>query len=774
MIHKSNFSLKNIDGNPFNPVRMFKRTVNPAAKKSHLTANARIFVLISLFCAEICIAQAPAHLTTELLEHTDRVFLDGYPADIPPAKLGDVIERYQTAAIRSSEPYLGWTVNSDKNNTLQTAYHILVASSPELLAGNEADMWDSDEIASDNSVSVQYAGKPLQTSTVYYWKVKIRDNHGTESDFSHIKSFMTADKFDSETSRYPLQITDEYPVKITYPGNGHTFIDFGKDAFGKLKLTLSSNKETDTVVIRLGECLRDGLIDRKPAGTIRYAEYRLPLMTGVHTYAVKIRPDRRNTDKSANGFGAHPILMPDYIGEVYPFRYCEIENYSPAPAVENIVRQTVHYPFNETAASFHSSDSVLNQVWDLCKYSIKATSFTGTYIDGDRERIPYEADAFITQLAHYSVDREYSIARHTHEHLIKHATWPTEWILQSVLMAWYDYLYTGNPASLQKYYEDLKCKSLMGLKESNGLISSKTGKQTPEFLQSIRLNSGTLRDIVDWPHTGILGLGKNEGGETDGFVFTDYNTVVNAYHYEAVRLLGKIAEAVGKTADRDFYAGEAEHVKSQINRLLFDADKGYYNDGIGTNHSSLHACMFPMAFGIVPAKHTASVMDFIRSRGIACMFGAPALVNAAYEAHDAEYGLQLLSSTAERSWYNMIRAGSTITLEAWDNKYKPNQDWNHSSGAAPAFLIARRLMGIEPVEPGFRRIRIKPQPATLRQAEMQIPSVRGVIRVSFDNLPGRKFSLEADIPANSVAEIWLPRLSKKYRLTVDDIPQKGR
>jgi hypothetical protein len=31
------------------------------------------------------------------------------------------------------------------------------------------------------------------------------------------------------------------------------------------------------------------------------------------------------------------------------------------------------------------------------------------YVDGDRERIPYEADAYINMLSHYAVDSEYSI-----------------------------------------------------------------------------------------------------------------------------------------------------------------------------------------------------------------------------------------------------------------------------------------------------------------------------------------------------------------------------
>lgn len=75
--------------------------------------------------------------------------------------------------------------------------------------------------------------------------------------------------------------------------------------------------------------------------------------------------------------------MPSYIGEVVPFRYVELENYGGNAEQALLVRNAVYYPYNEKASYFESSDSILNQVWDLCKYSVKATSFTGQFIDGD-------------------------------------------------------------------------------------------------------------------------------------------------------------------------------------------------------------------------------------------------------------------------------------------------------------------------------------------------------------------------------------------------------
>src|SRR5690606_35045087 len=116
--------------------------------------------------------------------------------------------------------------------------------------------------------------------------------------------------------------------------------------------------------------------------------------------------------------------------------------------------------------------------------------------------------------------------------------------------------------------------------------------------------------------------------------------------------------------------------------------------------------------------------------------------------------------------------GSTITMESWDNKYKPNQDWNHAWGAVPANIIPRKLMGIEPLEAGFEKIRIKPQPGTLEFAEVKHPTLRGDILVKFTNVPEESFQLEVEIPANTTADVCLPYSSKQQRVQINYQPTR--
>ncbi len=706
-------------------------------------------------------SNAPSGLSVNLLVHADQVFLNGYPVNTPLSEVYGRNENFQFTEIGQKQPFFGWVVNSVKNNTLQVAYRILVASNQDSLSAGKGDCWDSGKVESDQSVNVYYAGKDLAPGQTYFWKVKTWDNHGVESSYSSVSAFRMAGSLSGyATARYPLQKTDQVPFLIRNLSGTHFFVDFGKDAFGRLRITLNGKSEGDSVTIRLGEAVINGHINQKPGGTIRCSEYSFPLLRGWNTYIVAVRPDKRNT-------GSRAVKLPEYTGDVTPFRYCEVEGYHGPLEPCHIVREMVNYPFDEQDSYFHSSDTILNKVWDLCKYSMKATSFAGIYVDGDRERIPYEADAYINQLGDYGVSREYSMARYSLEYLIDHATWPTEWILQTVLMAWNDYLYTGNKALLEHYYNDLKAKTLMPLAEKSGLISTRTGKVTPELLQSIHLNDN-LRDIVDWPQTGILGLGKNEPGETDGFVFKDVNTVVNAYYYRALTIMGKIAAALGKEDESSLFSSEAMKVKNAFNTSLFDSKHKVYVDGTGTEHASLHANIFPLAFGLAPDKYLDHINSFIQSRGMACsVYGSQFLLDAVYDGNNGGYGLELMSSSAERSWYNMIRSGSTITMEAWDNKYKPNQDWNHAWGAAPANIIPRKLMGIEPVEPGFRKFRIKPQPGTLTFAEIRCPTIRGEIMVSLKNDIKKSFSMNVTIPGNSTADIYLPIMASSQKVALN-------
>ncbi|WP_084163988.1 alpha-L-rhamnosidase C-terminal domain-containing protein [Olivibacter sitiensis] len=705
---------------------------------------------------------APAELRIDLIRNADKVWENGFEVKQSLAEAARQHSVYQAARIANSKPLFSWVMNSDKRDAHQTSYQILVASSAGKLDSGAVDIWNSGKVISGKQLGIEYNGKELTPNTVYYWKVKIWDNRGVSSTFSKASAFLTDSVLKPYQIPYtPLVKSVQQPAASRQLSNGNSFYDFGKDAFGQLTLEVSTVGERDTLRIHVGEAVQpSGHVERKPRGTIRYRLLVLPLKKGKHQYTPAFEPDRRNT-------GSKAIPMPDYIGEVLPFRYVELEKTAPSIEVKTLERYAVNYIFEDDAVIFSSSDTVLNQVWDLCKYSIKATSFTGTYVDGDRERIPYEADALINQLSHYAVDAEYNMAKRSLEYLIYNATWPTEWSLQNLQIAWYDYLYSGDIRAANKLYQELKPKLLLALARQDGLISTRTGKQDSAFSKSIHLifdGDMKLRDIVDWPQKGGVGLPPTAIGETDNFEFTDYNSVVNAFHYQALVYMKNLAQALGEKEDVAFYERQASKVKQAFQRSFIDSASGLIIDGEGTTHSSLHANMMALAFGLVPPENKPKVLAFIRSRGMACsVYGAQFLMDALYDANDADYGLKLLTSTDKRSWYNMIRSGSTMTTEAWDMEYKGNQDWNHAWGAVPANTIVNKLMGVTPLSPAFGTIAIKPRPGTLSKAVLKLATLRGKVEVTFHQ-EARSFRLETRLPANTRGVVYLPRRTASDQL----------
>ena len=86
----------------------------------------------------------------------------------------------------------------------QSAYRILVASSPDLLKRNQGDVWDSGVVQSDQSIQVEYAGQSLKSNTLYFWKVWIKQSDGAEAE--------------SETARWSMGLLELADWKAEWIG----------------------------------------------------------------------------------------------------------------------------------------------------------------------------------------------------------------------------------------------------------------------------------------------------------------------------------------------------------------------------------------------------------------------------------------------------------------------------------------------------------------------------------------------------------------------------
>jgi hypothetical protein len=321
----------------------------------------------------------------------------------------------------------------------------------------------------------------------------------------------------------------------------------------------------------------------------------------------------------------------------------------------------------------------------------------------------------------------------------------------SVLTAWRDYQFSGDPTSLAVHYDDLKADTLRALEREDGLISTVNPPVPPAVTQSIHFK-GKLKDVVDWPER-----------ERDGYKMVPVNTVVNAFHCRALTLMADLAEALGKTHDAADFRRAAQLAMESLNTKLVDPQSGLYVDGEGTTHSSLHANMFPLAFGLVPSDRQAKVLDFVRSRNMACsVYGAQFLMDALFDHGSGADAIRLMTAPGDRSWRHMVEeTGTTITLEAWDTKFKLNQDWNHAWGAAPANLLPRMILGVEPLQAGYTKTLIWPRCAGKSAADIlswargKVPTPKGPIVVEWHQTAAG-FQMTVELPSQTSGLVRLP------------------
>lgn len=178
---------------------------------------------------------------------------------------------------------------------------------------------------------------------------------------------------------------------VTYMGNDHYFVDLGKEIVGGIKIEIgnSSKKETQ-LTFRYGEEIEED-------GSVKYQ-----MRTGNVYEEIWTLSSGKNELENLG---------------IKTFRYIDV--YSPGITIkkDNIKGCEIRQPFNDDAADLTSSEKLLNDIYELSKYTIKMTN-QNLYVDSQsRERDAYEGDVWINMIASYAVSNNYTLARRSLEYL---------------------------------------------------------------------------------------------------------------------------------------------------------------------------------------------------------------------------------------------------------------------------------------------------------------------------------------------------------------------
>lgn len=136
-------------------------------------------------------------------------------------------------------PTFSWIVDTFHDDTVQQSYRILVSTTDKLIQDGIADMWDSGNVFSQETIDIPYKGMLLQSKTTYYWAVQAV--YGDKPVRSSVQKFTTGILRDSEWQGLWIgKLQPERPC-ITLSGTGWIWCDKNPDASQRNPVLFSKN-----------------------------------------------------------------------------------------------------------------------------------------------------------------------------------------------------------------------------------------------------------------------------------------------------------------------------------------------------------------------------------------------------------------------------------------------------------------------------------------------------------------------------------------------------
>ena len=233
-----------------------------------------------------------------------------------------------------------------------------------------------------------------------------------------------------------------------------------------------------------------------------------------------------------------------------------------------------------------------------------------------------------------------------------------------------------------------------------------------------------------------------------------------AYYANSCRLMAEIAQILGKPKDARKYQALHEKVRKAFRRK--------FTDGNGHMRREFQsAYVLALSFGLLEEKdrETAAerLLQLVRDKNMHLSTGfsaTPHLLFALADNGFAAEAYRLLLQDTHPSWLYLVRRGATTIWESWRDRNEAGEivecSYNHYAYGAVGDFLYRRICGLEPLEPGYRRFRVKPVPGgNLSFAECSHRCPAGQIKVRWDR-DDTYFTLRVTVPEGTACEVILP------------------
>ena len=521
------------------------------------------------------------------------------------------------------------------------------------------------------------------------------------------------------------------PVSIIKKGDSY-ILDMGQNMVGWLQIHIKGQHAGDTLRMRFAEMLN-------PDTTLYTANLRTVEQTDIY-----VAKDRKP-------FTWKPSFT--YHG----FRYVEIKGLRKRPYARNLEGHVL-YDDMKTTGSFGCSDEMMNKIYSNAYWGIRG-NYNGMPTDcpqrderlgwsGDRTTGAYgEGYVFDNRQLYSKWIKDFADSQNESGALSDVV--PNYWRLYSDNLTWTGAFITTADMVLQQFGDDRPVKEHYdAMKKWMVYMKNRYGKD----------GIITKDRYGDWcmpPESLEIIHSKDPSRKTAaGVLSTAY------YHYLAKKMV-RFATIAGHPEDAGYWSTEAEESKEAFNREYFNEEAGNYANNTVT------ANLLPLWFDMVPEEREADVLDAIirKTEGefnghvSTGVVGIQSLMRTLTVFGKGELAYRIASADSYPSWGYMVKNGATTIWELWNgNTAAPDMNSANHVMILGDLLIWEYgyLGGIRALEPGFKKISLKPYPADgLEHVDCSYDSPYGMIRSSWKRR-GEKFIWEFTIPANTTAAVSLP------------------
>ena len=527
----------------------------------------------------------------------------------------------------------------------------------------------------------------------------------------------------------PIRVTDLLPtLAVTTSPSGRTIVDFGQNLVGWVRLRVRGGAAGDEVVVRHAEVLEHDELGVRPLRTAKATD----------TY-VLAGPDEVTLEPSLTFHG---------------FRYAEVTGVTEFSAEAVVVGSDLR-----RTGWFESSHALLNRFHDNVVWGMR-----GNFLD-----VPTDCPQRDERLGWTG---DIQVFSPTASFLFDSAGFLTNWLADLAAEQQKD-------GSVPYVVPDV-----IRREPATGAAWGDAATVVPSVLYERFADVGVLARQLPSMRAWVDKIAHLAGDDllwSGGFQFGDWldptappdqpagakadpDVVATAHFVRSAELTARAAEITGDTDTAARYADLAARARDAFDREYTTAGGRVLSDAATVYALALQWALLPE-----PAqRHRAAdrLADLVRAAGFRIstgFVGTPLMTDALTDGGHPDVAYRLLLQTGCPSWLYAVTMGATTVWERWDSmlpdgSINPGEmtSFNHYALGAVADWLHRRVAGLAPAEPGYRRLLVRPVPNhRLTSAAARHVTPYGEAEVSWERAGGQ-LTLRVTVPVGATATVQLP------------------